>query len=744
MPDSVERARAGAKARLENVVRAWTRSFDGRWSDLGDWERDAERTSLRKIMAGLKALELLPKGDPDRPPDDFPKLVEEWIERESVAHRHAGTDTSFNRRRANEGDYDFTMVQILELIHHFERKPELLSNDAIWALLSNERVLIGMGRGSRYLRRIPEVGNLPHHMMFKVFVHFPETENHVLMVNAWAYLVNRWLERNPRGDPRIRRHFAANPRSFQNEGSALERVLLSALARPLHSGFFETNARPYGAYTLRALELLYSYADERTPSGRRVRVAAQNALDFFLTQFAFQSFQGKRLAPSRRNQSYRNLLGVYQGDYVPFAFGVLTGAHVYTDDPDCRGYHCAYDSPQVRGFALESALSAYRAPELLWDLLLHPDNHQPGHGTWVRMQPRFSERHYLQSKWPRYPGNLPDLAHLIQNGSLAIEPAPELYFITADYMNSAGGRAEHYGGMDSWLPQKLKNANDLTSRPSTLLYKGDIGYWGDLGQLGASTLAFVGNFQNPSESNNTGVFKNFVYGYAPSSRPWPMTVPAAWVARAGRTIGALELELFDFSRNNAERNPELGFYVVLGKFARTPGLESTTGFWEVLPASAFAGADAAFAAVLEQNARVRFEVGKPYDYTLCLSGDRLRLNPAFGRNNNAFLLVNGTKENVGRDHVDFDQRPLRDMPLVEARAVDERYRETGIRYAYARGDGRLTIENPHLGRRLVLDSSNPFSPRRQEVALSPVSRAEAGLRRSPSSSAAVQRRTTSR
>ncbi len=551
-------------------------------------------------------------------------------------------------------------------------------------------------------------------MTFDVMVHFPETENHVLMVNVWAYLVNQWLEQNPRNDARVRRYFEKNRRAYRNEGSWLERVLSSVVARPLHSGFFETNARPYQAYSLRALQLLYSYADDSRPGGRRLKLAARNALDYAAVKFAFQSFEGKRLGPSRRNYFYRNQVGVYQGDYVPYLFGVLTGAHVYDDDPECLGGHCAYRKVRARGFALESALSSYRVPDLLWDFMLHPDNHRPGHGVWVRMQPRFSERHYLQGKWPRYPGRTPNLELALARGETAIEPAPELYFVTRSFMNSAGGRAEHYAGQDAWLPPRYVHANDLFSKPSVLLWSGDIGYWRSLAELEETTLSFRGNSEHHYESNNTGVYKNLVYGYATDERNWPMSVPSAWSAGWHWQRGALSLALLDLTSTNAERNPDLGLYVIIGRFSQLASTPARTGFWEVIPQGALETAREVVDCVLERNQDHAFEPGGPYDYRLCLSGDTLRFNPTYGLDTNPFLSINGSESELQREHIDLsDQRALRALPLLEAREVDDHYRYTGTTYAYAAGDGRVTIQNPHLKQRLVLDSSDPQRPSRR-------------------------------
>lgn len=712
LPETVAEARAGEPERLERVLRAWLATFRGRWDDFGTWEEDATRTGLRKIMAGLKALQVLPAHDPQRPPDEFPHLAASWIEEHAKAHRKAGTDTWKSPVRGVKGDYDFTMIQILELIHHFRDQPELLSNDAIWALLRNEQYVDRIGRGRRLRTRIPDVGNTPHRMTFEVLATFPETENHVLLVNTWAYLVNQWIERDYRNDPRVRRYFSKDPRKYRNEGSSLERVLLSVLSRPLHADFFETNARPYSAYTLRALQLLASYADASTPGGLKVKTAALNALDYAATRFAFQSFQGKRYGPSRRNYRYRALLGVYAGDYVPHLFGVLTGVHTYDDDPNCQGSACAYANPQARGFALESALSHYRVPESIWDFMLHPDNHRAGHGVWVRAQPRYTERHYLQGKWPRYPGRLPALERAILTGDAALEPAPEFYFITQDYMNSAGGRAEHYGGMDAWLPAALLGVNDLFAKPSTLLLPGDVGYWRHWPDLEESTLVFRGDEKHHYASNNTGVYKNLVYGYFTGARAWPMNLPSSWSVSPTRELGALTLRIVDLSSNNGVSNPDFGLYLVLGRFPRLPGA-ALTGFWEVIPEARFDALEGVWERVLRQNDATDFPEGGPYRYSLCLSGDELELNPRYGHHERPFSSINGSSDALAREHIDLnDLDGMARFPLLEAREIDEHYRYTGSVYALARGDGRLTVKNPYLGTTLILDSSNPGAPRR--------------------------------
>src|SRR5260221_7837355 len=155
---------------------------------------------------------------------------------------------------------------------------------------------------------------------------------------------------------------------------------------------------------MRPIFRLASYADAGP-----VKDAAKNALDFLATKFAFQSHQGRRYPPMRRNYKYKNVAGLNDNDYVPSMLGVLTGATIRDTRPGCIGLQCVYHEPQPRGFALETALTAdfdsnnirrYSVSPVIHDFMLRPDNGQTGFGAWARMQARYTERHYLLSKWP--------------------------------------------------------------------------------------------------------------------------------------------------------------------------------------------------------------------------------------------------------------------------------------------------------------------------------------------------------
>src|SRR4051812_16883105 len=120
------------------------------------------------------------------------------------------------------------------------------------------------------------------------------------MTLSSIYLTNQWIYNNPRNDSRLRTGPYKDRNNFKNSAT-FEDMLLQTIGRIVHSDYFETNARPYQVFTLHSLFNLYLFADNHL-----IRIGAQNAIDFTLTKFAFQSFEGKRLAPQRRQSSHRS------------------------------------------------------------------------------------------------------------------------------------------------------------------------------------------------------------------------------------------------------------------------------------------------------------------------------------------------------------------------------------------------------------------------------------------------------
>lgn len=173
-----------------------------------------------------------------------------------------------------------------------------------------------------------------------------ETENHLLGIYSWRYLIQNYIEwvaslsaSDPRFDNRLKKVFDDDSQRYRN-GADITDYVLQIINRVVYNDMFETNAKIYEAVSINALQTFYSYADKLSglktinPSygGDKIKAAAQNALDYLSAKFAFQSFEGKRLPPQRRNwDSYGYNVDPFGGNYVTDIFGVLSGAYTFND-----------------------------------------------------------------------------------------------------------------------------------------------------------------------------------------------------------------------------------------------------------------------------------------------------------------------------------------------------------------------------------------------------------------------------
>ena len=661
-PQNIWEAKAGFAARQKNVIQWW---LNDSITNLTVWDSTPQsRRNLRKIAAGLAALKLGDTTLSNYPPSSYPTLAKTWLWNNIHKFTRVGTEIG------GQGDYDMLLTQMVILMYSFKDDASLLTDTAVRALAcqnaqSDYRHCMDSGfcepswqaacevscplfcppiceqclaacNNPNSICPIPYTGQSLAETKLNVidFGHFyadiPETENHVLMIYAWKYLINQWIRKNYRNLNLVPYDSAIH----NNEGKDVEKLLLEAMSRIVRQGFFETNARPYESLSLLPLMALYGFADTTTAGGRKIRLAAQNALDYAALKFAFQSLEGKRYGPSRRNIANKSRPGIYDNDYLAQIFGILSGAYVANDESTCT-QGCLYDSAgdQRAGFALWVSLLSYRVPDPILDFMLRKDNHRPGYGAWVRMQARFSQEHYKFNRAAAYkPGgvlNSPDLS----SDSLIL--APEFYFLTQDYLNSAGGGYSHYAGFDtiSFFPPWVytDRVYERFTKSTAMIPSGNSGFWASISQAQDSIMMMKGDAYDsggtftsepwfPAKSwwtsKNYALYKNVAYGYSgtvynipldtnnvqppywlQSNSIWPMSFPKAWT---GVTVPLLVLSvpgndtlvaarIFPLTSSNFFDNPVLGCYVLALSVKAWPDLDGYWGIWEVIPEARFPG-----------------------------------------------------------------------------------------------------------------------------------------------------------
>jgi hypothetical protein len=413
--------------------------------------------------------------------------VNRWIQQAGIhLYRNVGTSDKIDEG-ISEGDMDFPLIELVSFLHQFRDRPDLLDDDSVWTLLHKswpEQSFNWLVEAGWMKTNIPVSGQdfdealwFGDHFATDDYS-FAETENHVLMTLAHFYLINQWVTNDYRGNL-VGDRAPVPPAGWTAEdwwavdGDELVQIIRDVAARPVHSGMFEDNARPYQQSSFRALLALASFAEDET-----IRTEAENALHFLATTFTFQSLDGRRWTPMRRNCEYAGRLEMYVSDGLSAAIGVLSGAYKWNDspyglkhtypfnydgclsDPDCHWRTYSFKSDVERddtlsdriptdsreleddvvldlfpqGHALYAAFSPYRLPRALHGFLI--DKH---HGFFARMMPKYDRRHYGFDTddlvFPEYF----DGDEAFDSGLYNNEKTPAFYFVTNEFANVSGG-----------------------------------------------------------------------------------------------------------------------------------------------------------------------------------------------------------------------------------------------------------------------------------------------------------------
>jgi hypothetical protein len=482
-----------------------------------------------------------------------------------------------------------------------------------------------------------------------------ETENHVLMIYTWNYLVSTWViwhAMHDHASPWVVDWYHEGM-TWLHQGDNMHRFydnILQALGRVVHGGLFEVNARPYQEYTLLAILTLAIYADpfsaeppadsEDWSNGyqadpmvewysKRVRQAARNALHYLAAKFAFQSLHAKRPSPFRRKHKYRKQSNFYQSNRAPFLFGLLSGAHEYdactVDDPIlCPLFNYPYLGGKSKLTWVALARRAAREDpgrdgyELPRAIQGHYFDQRP---YFARFQPRSSRGQYERMTKDRIPYFD---SHTEVNLPGEFRGFPELYFGTGDLMLAAGGMFNRF-----YNPETLTTEKDYQNqaRPIMLMPRGDYGYpgrkhpdlpeamrWFDLYDASSKdVLVMRGRRDKWWQSEcNVWVYKSFAYGYnydpaveGDHAEKWAQYYPGWWEQQPSRfvKIEQAKFRIFQFGPGALWTGPgqqqSEPYYVIIswvGKDGRNNILKRwhynyRRGFMEVVPGRLYANLD---------------------------------------------------------------------------------------------------------------------------------------------------------
>ena len=686
-------------------------------SAFGGFVDNASKQSFRRMAAYLVDYKkkYLNQGDynlSSTVPATTPQDVETWL---SGVYKHvrAGTDLG-----NGNGDYDMYMKEMVTFLYLFKDDPQVLTDEAAYKII-NQGLVYTKNDTDRFM-------GVQIKILFWTYT-IPETENHLLMTLSSVWLTNQWIYNNPRNDARLRQGTYATTSDYANS-AAFEDTLLQVINRTVYSDLFETNSRNYQTFSIHSLLNLYCFADNT-----KIKTAAKNALDYLAAKYAFQSLEGKRYSPNRRNYEYKERAGLYDNDSTEFMMAMMSGAYVWDDT--FVDWNTSKDSyfygqyMQGSGHALWAALlmdtnllgnRAYSIPPQIHDFMLNKNN-----GYTARIQARYTENNYMIHHYPRY-FNSDGTLYTLGN----FEPAPEYYFVTPDYINAMGSKENSYPIVSSYpLLGDLAHNYDFLTRPSAVITKGHIRDWGSatssITTMNEDLMSLSSNFSSWWAAKNLGTYKNFSYGHAPASNGAVINIPASWSSVSQQTFTPtatdgttpIQYKIYDMRASD-------GFYIVVGNLTYNVSISSTNvsrAFWEIIPGTKFATLDDLRNYLLTNNPANNFTSDKTeYTYKL-ISGESAILVKDGGYSSTTPISRIYDKNNVQLVNKDYyvDLANAVSTPLIDVREVDSNYEYTGVKYAYSTGNGKIQIYNPknftgHMNY-LCIDSSDYKNPTQYEA-----------------------------
>jgi hypothetical protein len=310
-----------------------------------------------------------------------------------------------------QNDYDMALKGLMTMLYRY---PALLGAEGVSHILNN---LVPSGITGGHSEDIEWISDVP------IVVEYPETENHLLMIESTRYLVNQ------------KRFDEQQDGRFNNVTNGLTRWLLGYMQTLARHDFLEFNSRPYQRFALHPIFNLHEFA--RDPS---IRLAAQHVLDYVMMKYAVTSSRLRRVAPFRRLQhridhqaNERNFHFAGSGDQVTQMFAAYTGLIDPIGNPE------PLHPTLINHAAVIAATAAYRPPAAAYAVAMLRDLPPASHRFYHGVRPR-----------------LPKAGENAEGGL-------EMYFRSPSFLLTAGGSFLNSGyGSDEF--DTFKQAWEQTSR----------------------------------------------------------------------------------------------------------------------------------------------------------------------------------------------------------------------------------------------------------------------------------------
>ncbi len=551
-----------------------------------------------------------------------------------------------------EGDFDMTLLSCMTLLGTFERDTLMLTHKTYVHLLRQVICLWGQ---------------TPKENFDIFFLSFPETENHLFMSESIRYLTNQILYENPRhliAIKHLRDSLTHAGIELNNNNGVVRRLLLKNMQLVLSRGLFEFNAKVYQRFTLHALDNLYSFASDST-----LVAASQSVLHYLATKFAFQSFNGIRFGPYRRNSEKFADSSLIDSDAACSFFAIQSGKFNWDNN-----YWFAHRSHAA--MALYSTVLKYRVPDILLDFMQNREN----------------------PYWALFSNGI----NVEANGGQALES----YYGAPHFLMSAGGQYTAYAGRNFptqgfWL-KKAPWVYDVVSRSSSVIL--------DPAIKQPYALTDILHFKGAQwKANNLALHQNFLYGYAEAShrKDWPQAIPSDW-QQDGEIMdgGGFEFRFYDQSRQ--------GVFIVLTRLKNLPSwrfwerTSTVRGTIEVVDTAEAHSLVLFKAKMRQQNMQTLGNLFTAKRLYTTYKGVKLTLNPSYDNTHTGIVKIQSPQDKAiwkqGLSPVFKKSNSLLQVNWIQADGL------LGQEIASGDGQGNLQVINPHLQQELNICFKEWWNP----------------------------------
>jgi LGFP repeat len=465
----------------------------------------------------------------------------------------------------------------------------------------------------------------------------PESENHLMMMLSSQYLTNQLL------------YEAGGDILYDNEANGMNNWLLTSLQAKLQHDFIEYNSKPYQTYTDNGLQNLFDFAKDR-----RVKMGARLVLDYISAKYAGSSNSLRRNAPYRRRVGYYSTLLIDKNaDAQNSRFTLLSGMF------QLNGSGYMHKNVLSAGYSEDAnmlAVSSYRAPDMILDLLMTPSSH----------------------------GNFFQRIH---------HDGVEIYSSRPDYLITAGG---YWMGAPYTLLGAGSSDDDGPAVPTTLMPTDQFIDSRDLIRIDGVNVDSI----DTRERMNTCVAPDFACGvnpYVPEFYTHPEKYggdPSCYM-----TTSAAPNAVWHFVDSSSPgcNNGKFGFYAAV-YIAKLSASESF-GFFEAHPRDPKLSFDAFWNGVVNRNAQRTFSVSSTNTYVMT-SGATIQFTiPMPGSDKYSWPVVSTGDPNLDLLGTDISKWPLASGDILNSDG----------------NSGLVTFSNPGTGQRLILDFRDNFEPKRTEI-----------------------------